>query len=242
MKCPKCGKEIANDSKFCEHCGAQVNVSAWGYCKSHAKALVFFICALLLSWVKGLHVLHIDIRFICMVCTMLLPVMVLAQGQVNRRSTTRTASPTSKTNIITHTQTGKIAKSTLFEVGDYYNNGGKKGVVYKVTGDKLHGQFFRIERTEYTWDESYKMAMEAGGRLGSYKDMQLIGRNYDMLDVAARNHLPYSLSQISAVWISDKRNESIFFNKEDNIGDGLPEYPGGINEFKLLYPVFVFDF
>ena len=24
MKCPKCGKEIANDSQFCEYCGAQI--------------------------------------------------------------------------------------------------------------------------------------------------------------------------------------------------------------------------
>lgn len=25
MKCPKCGKEIANDSQFCEFCGAKVS-------------------------------------------------------------------------------------------------------------------------------------------------------------------------------------------------------------------------
>lgn len=25
MKCPKCGKEIANDSKFCEYCGTKVS-------------------------------------------------------------------------------------------------------------------------------------------------------------------------------------------------------------------------
>ena len=25
MYCSKCGKEIANDSKFCEHCGNEVN-------------------------------------------------------------------------------------------------------------------------------------------------------------------------------------------------------------------------
>jgi predicted nucleic acid-binding Zn ribbon protein len=24
MKCPKCGKEIANDSVFCEYCGEQI--------------------------------------------------------------------------------------------------------------------------------------------------------------------------------------------------------------------------
>lgn len=24
MKCPSCGKEIAEDSKFCEYCGVQV--------------------------------------------------------------------------------------------------------------------------------------------------------------------------------------------------------------------------
>ncbi len=27
MKCPKCGKEIANDNKFCEYCGAQLNLT-----------------------------------------------------------------------------------------------------------------------------------------------------------------------------------------------------------------------
>ena len=25
MKCPKCGKEIANDSQFCEYCGNKIN-------------------------------------------------------------------------------------------------------------------------------------------------------------------------------------------------------------------------
>ena len=60
MKCSKCGKEIANDSKFCEHCGAQVKVSVWEYGKSHAKALMLFICVLLLSLAIGLYVLHID--------------------------------------------------------------------------------------------------------------------------------------------------------------------------------------
>lgn len=182
------------------------------------------------------------IKLICVIGTILMPVTVFAQGQVKRSTTTRTSPPLPKTNSTTHTGKVKVTKNILFEVGDYYNILGKKGVVYKVTGDKLHGQFFRIERTEYTWDESYQMAKEAGGRLASYKDMQLIGRNYDMLDDAARKYLPYSLSQLGAVWISDKRNESIFFNKEDKIGEKLPDYPGGINEFELLYPVFVFDF
>lgn len=27
MKCPKCGRDIANDSKFCEYCGTQIKHS-----------------------------------------------------------------------------------------------------------------------------------------------------------------------------------------------------------------------
>lgn len=27
MKCPNCGKEIANNSQFCEYCGSQVNIT-----------------------------------------------------------------------------------------------------------------------------------------------------------------------------------------------------------------------
>lgn len=45
MKCPNCGKEITDDSLFCEHCGAKVktsnnqldkNVTILGYTESFA--------------------------------------------------------------------------------------------------------------------------------------------------------------------------------------------------------------
>ena len=141
------------------------------------------------------------------------------------------------------TQSKEAAKSILFKVGDYYKISGKQGVVYNVTGDKLHGKFFRIEWTEYTWDESCRMAKKAGGRLASYKDLQLIGKNFGILDDAVKKHLTHSLSQLGAVWVSDERNKSIFFCEVDKIeGEELPGYPGGVNEFELLYPVFVFDF
>ena len=96
---------------------------------------------------------------------------------------------------------------------------------------------------EYTWNDSHKMAEKAGGRLASYKDMQLIGLNFDLLDAAARNYLPYSLSQLGAICVSDESNNSIYFNKEDELVEGeLLDYPGGIGKFELLNPVFVFDF
>jgi len=49
MECPNCGKEIANDSQFCEYCGERISNSVWWYFKSHGKYILFGICTLLLG-------------------------------------------------------------------------------------------------------------------------------------------------------------------------------------------------
>ena len=54
MKCPKCGKEIANDSNFCEFCGERIINPVLGSSKSNAKLKVFGICTGLLLFVIGL--------------------------------------------------------------------------------------------------------------------------------------------------------------------------------------------
>ena len=46
MKCPKCGKEIANDSNFCEYCGERI-ASPIMWVKAHVKAVFGGICAVL---------------------------------------------------------------------------------------------------------------------------------------------------------------------------------------------------
>ncbi len=60
MKCPKCGKEIANDSQFCEFCGTQVNFvsgSSPAKIKSERKvngwifvSIVLFISNIVCGW------------------------------------------------------------------------------------------------------------------------------------------------------------------------------------------------
>ena len=45
MKCPKCGKEIANDSQFCEFCGTQV------------KAMSHQVNSALVAWIMFLFVI-----------------------------------------------------------------------------------------------------------------------------------------------------------------------------------------
>ena len=42
MKCPKCGKEIADDSNFCEFCGKRVNVGTADKKGSEKKRIFFF--------------------------------------------------------------------------------------------------------------------------------------------------------------------------------------------------------
>ena len=42
MKCPSCGKEIADDSKFCEFCGKRVNVRTADEKGSKKKKIFFF--------------------------------------------------------------------------------------------------------------------------------------------------------------------------------------------------------
>lgn len=49
MKCPKCGKEIANDSIFCEYCGAKVIVS-----KSKNSIRISFAVVLSLCVIGGI--------------------------------------------------------------------------------------------------------------------------------------------------------------------------------------------
>lgn len=46
MKCPKCGKEIANDSRFCEYCGARVNSSNSNKPIGIMLAVSFALCIL----------------------------------------------------------------------------------------------------------------------------------------------------------------------------------------------------
>ena len=49
MKCPKCGKEIANDSNFCEFCGTKVKqqgIQLWSRCSTWQKVTI----TLLVLW------------------------------------------------------------------------------------------------------------------------------------------------------------------------------------------------
>lgn len=49
MKCPKCGKEVANDSNFCEFCGAKVKqqgIQLWSRCSTWQKVTI----TLLVLW------------------------------------------------------------------------------------------------------------------------------------------------------------------------------------------------
>lgn len=228
MKCPNCNKEIANDSKFCEFCGAKIESGL-----RLSKRLLFLIIA-------GIA---LAIGIIIGVLSVGNKIVVYADAEsefIDSVVVSESGLPSDTWCNDSGTKTDETDKKApkKFEVGSFYNLNGKKGIVCKVSGDKLHGQYFTIEKM-HTWNESYKMAEEAGGRLASYEDMKLIGRNFDLLDDAAKKNLPYSLSQLGAVWISDASEHSIYFNKEDEIEGG---YPGGIGEFELLNPVFVFEF
>ena len=57
MRCPKCGKEIANDSVFCEFCGERVTNTSLGE-KSYIKAVIVGICALIFAIIIGFYILN----------------------------------------------------------------------------------------------------------------------------------------------------------------------------------------
>lgn len=59
MKCSKCGKEIANDSNFCEFCGERITSSKQQFLKSHRKVF-YAICALSIIIGFGLIVLIVN--------------------------------------------------------------------------------------------------------------------------------------------------------------------------------------
>lgn len=46
MKCPNCGKEIAYDSQFCEHCGAQMKQTASLVPLQYLLLLSTFLCSI----------------------------------------------------------------------------------------------------------------------------------------------------------------------------------------------------
>lgn len=229
MKCNHCGEEIANDSKFCEFCGAKIESGL-----RLSKRLLFLIIAgiaLAIGIIIGvLSAGNKVVEYVDAEPESIEDSVVVCEDLPNDTWSNDSGTKTDETD--------KNAPKK-FEVGSYYNLNGEKGIVCKVSGDKLHGQYFTIEKM-HTWNESYKMAEEAGGRLASYEDMRLIGRNFDLLDAAAKKNLPYSLSQLGAVWISDASEHSIYFNKEDEIEGG--HYPMGVHEFELLNPIFVFEF
>ena len=60
MKCPKCGKEIAKDSIYCEYCGNKINLSGSSNNGSKKKKIFFFslILVLLIAVVSGIFVYH----------------------------------------------------------------------------------------------------------------------------------------------------------------------------------------
>lgn len=49
MLCPNCGKEIADDSLYCEYCGERSSESVWWYFKSYGKIVLFTVCILFLG-------------------------------------------------------------------------------------------------------------------------------------------------------------------------------------------------
>lgn len=52
MICPKCGKEIANDSNFCEYCGNPIK-------KPHKKVIWLTLIAILVLWFLGVMIFGI---------------------------------------------------------------------------------------------------------------------------------------------------------------------------------------
>lgn len=52
MKCSKCGKEIANDSNFCEYCGVRVVRNEVNKKKSYGK---YWLIAILIFIVMVIH-------------------------------------------------------------------------------------------------------------------------------------------------------------------------------------------
>lgn len=49
MKCPKCGKEIANDSNFCDYCGVRLNtvLAPQKQIDKGNQSILFVLCILL---------------------------------------------------------------------------------------------------------------------------------------------------------------------------------------------------
>ncbi len=52
----------------------------------------------------------------------------------------------------------------VYQIGDYYNQNGKKGVVFQVSEDGRHGKIISLSNTKCAWctDEEYKKRIETG--------------------------------------------------------------------------------
>ena len=123
------------------------------------------------------------------------------------------------------TQSGKPIQT--YKVGDYYNENGKKGIVFEVWDGGRHGKIVSLDETKAEWDlrVKYEDGQHKNGTM-TYADSESDGKaNTDKL--MSRNDSQYFLA---AKWCRDKgaswylpvKNElRAIYNNKDKINNSL---------------------
>ena len=60
------------------------------------------------------------------------------------------------TRIAERDETTVLTATCTYKVGDYYNENGKQGVVFEVSGGGRHGKIVSLDETEAPWDSRFK--------------------------------------------------------------------------------------
>ena len=121
----------------------------------------------------------------------------------------------------------------VYNVGDYYNEDGKEGVVFKVWDDGRHGKIVSLDETKAPWDSRVKWDSANGysGGTCTYADSESDGKaNTDK--IMARSDSEYFdafewCRAKGSSWYLPARSElKQIYNNQDKLNSTLSQYGG----------------
>ena len=121
----------------------------------------------------------------------------------------------------------------VYNVGDYYNEDGKEGVVFKVWDDGRHGKIVSLDETRAVWDSRVKWDSANGysGGTRTYADSESDGKaNTDKImsrsDSQYFDAFEWCRAKGSSWYLPARDELKQIYNNKDKLNSTLSQYGG----------------
>ncbi len=160
-------------------------------------------------------------------------------GNITFKTTSNTSTE-SRTGTITATYNGITRQIFItqekgvrtYSIGDYYNENGKRGVVFQVWDDGRHGKIISLDETRVAWDSRVKWEENGySGGTRTYADSESDGKaNTDKIMARSDSQYfpPFTWCRAKgSSWYMPARDEvKQIYNNKDKLNSTLSQYGG----------------